>query len=137
MVLQCMLQCINGVSSNPVEGRTKIWQLKNLILTLFGLIFIIKKLLEISSCHVNFNKFILASLRKWGIQPSEEQMAPCVIAITYMFEVWSSKFIIFLITGTVLQITFIEEMSTRQWKWENWKVRWVVWNFFSNEFKCI
>jgi len=27
------------VSSNPVEGRTKIWQLKNLILTLFGLIF--------------------------------------------------------------------------------------------------
>ena len=34
-----VLQCINGVSSNPVEGRTKIWQLKNLILTLFGLIF--------------------------------------------------------------------------------------------------
>jgi hypothetical protein len=33
------LQCINGVSSNPVEGRTKIWQLKNLITTLFGLIF--------------------------------------------------------------------------------------------------
>jgi len=32
-----VLQCINGVSSNPVEGRTKIWQLKNLILTLFGL----------------------------------------------------------------------------------------------------
>ena len=30
---------INGVSSNPVEGRTKIWQLKNLIPTLFGLIF--------------------------------------------------------------------------------------------------
>ena len=28
-----------GVSSNPVEGRTKIWQLKNLILALFGLIF--------------------------------------------------------------------------------------------------
>jgi hypothetical protein len=27
------------VSSNPVEGRTKIWQLKNLILTLFGSIF--------------------------------------------------------------------------------------------------
>jgi hypothetical protein len=34
-----VLQCINGVSSNPVEGRTQIWQLKNLILTLFGLIF--------------------------------------------------------------------------------------------------
>ena len=34
-----VLQCINGVSSNPFEGRTKIWQLKNLILTLFGLIF--------------------------------------------------------------------------------------------------
>ena len=34
-----VLQCINGVSSNPVEGRTKIWQLQNLILTLFGLIF--------------------------------------------------------------------------------------------------
>ena len=26
-----VLQCINGASSNPVEGRTKIWQLKNLI----------------------------------------------------------------------------------------------------------
>ena len=34
-----VLQCINGVSSNPVDGRTKIWQLKDLILTLFGLIF--------------------------------------------------------------------------------------------------
>jgi len=34
-----VLQCINGLSSNPVEGRTQIWQLKNLILTLFGLIF--------------------------------------------------------------------------------------------------
>jgi hypothetical protein len=30
-----VLQCINGVSSNPVEGRTKIWHLKNLILTLW------------------------------------------------------------------------------------------------------
>ena len=29
-----VLQCINGVSSNPVEGRTNIWQLQNLILTL-------------------------------------------------------------------------------------------------------
>jgi hypothetical protein len=36
---QLVLQCSNGVSSNPVEGRTQIWQLKNLILTLFGLIF--------------------------------------------------------------------------------------------------
>ena len=34
-----VLQCINSVSSNPVVGRIKIWQLKNLILTLFGLIF--------------------------------------------------------------------------------------------------
>ena len=34
-----MLHCINGVSSNPVEGRTNILQLNNLILTLFGLIF--------------------------------------------------------------------------------------------------
>ena len=34
-----VLQCISGVSSNPVKGRTKICQLKNLILTLFGLIF--------------------------------------------------------------------------------------------------
>jgi hypothetical protein len=34
-----VLLCINGVSSNPVEGRTKIWQLKDLILTLFGLFF--------------------------------------------------------------------------------------------------
>jgi hypothetical protein len=34
-----VLQCINGVSSNPVEGRAKILQLKDLILTLFGLMF--------------------------------------------------------------------------------------------------
>ena len=34
-----VLQCINGVSSNPVEGRTHICQFKDLILTLFGLIF--------------------------------------------------------------------------------------------------
>jgi len=35
-----VLQCINGVSSNTVEGEQKrIWQLKNLILTLFGQIF--------------------------------------------------------------------------------------------------
>jgi hypothetical protein len=33
------MQCINGVSSNPVEGRTKICQLTDLFLTLFGLIF--------------------------------------------------------------------------------------------------
>ena len=33
-----VLQCINGVSSNSVEGRTKICQFKNLILKLFGLI---------------------------------------------------------------------------------------------------
>ena len=33
-----VLQCIKGVSSNPVEGRTKICQLKDLILSLFGLI---------------------------------------------------------------------------------------------------
>ena len=31
-----VLQCINGVSSNSVEGRIKICQLKDLILTLFG-----------------------------------------------------------------------------------------------------
>jgi hypothetical protein len=31
-----VLQCINGASSNPVEGRTKICQLKGPILTLFG-----------------------------------------------------------------------------------------------------
>ena len=34
-----VLQCINGVSSNSVEGRTNICQLKDLILTLIGLIF--------------------------------------------------------------------------------------------------
>ena len=34
-----MLQCINGVSSNLVEGRTKMCQLKYLILKLFGLFF--------------------------------------------------------------------------------------------------
>jgi hypothetical protein len=49
-------------------------------------------------------------------------MAPCVIAITYMFEVWSSKFIIFLITETVLQITFIEEISRCQHVNENKKI---------------
>jgi hypothetical protein len=39
MAKRLVLQCINGVSLNPVEGRTKILQLKDLILTLFGLIF--------------------------------------------------------------------------------------------------
>ena len=34
-----LLQCINGVNSNPEEGRTKLCQIKDLILTLFGLIF--------------------------------------------------------------------------------------------------
>jgi hypothetical protein len=34
-----VLQCINDVSSNSVEGRKQICQLKDLILTLFGLIF--------------------------------------------------------------------------------------------------
>ena len=33
------LQCISGASSNPVEGRTNMCQLKDLILTLLGLIF--------------------------------------------------------------------------------------------------
>jgi hypothetical protein len=51
-----VLQCINGVSSNPVEGRTKIWQFKDLILTLFGLIFRTlsrKEYLEIDITHVS------------------------------------------------------------------------------------
>ena len=34
-----VLRCINGVSSNPVEGRRKICHLKDLILTLLGFIF--------------------------------------------------------------------------------------------------
>ena len=34
-----VLQCINGVSWNPIEGRTKSCQIKDLILTLFSLIF--------------------------------------------------------------------------------------------------
>jgi hypothetical protein len=34
-----VLQCINVVSSNPVEERKKMCQLKDLILILFGLIF--------------------------------------------------------------------------------------------------
>ena len=38
-VKRLVLQCINGVSSNPVEGGIKMCQLKDLILTLFGLIF--------------------------------------------------------------------------------------------------
>ena len=31
-----VLQCINGVSSDPVKGEQKKYQLKNLILTLVG-----------------------------------------------------------------------------------------------------
>ena len=38
-VKRLVLQCIHGVSSNPVEGRIKMCQLKYIILTLFGLIF--------------------------------------------------------------------------------------------------
>ena len=34
-----VMQCINGMSSNPVEGRTKMLQLQNLIIPMFGLIF--------------------------------------------------------------------------------------------------
>ena len=34
-----VLQCFNGVSLNPVKGRTKFCQLKDLIPTLLGLIF--------------------------------------------------------------------------------------------------
>ena len=36
---QLVLQCINGVSSNPVEGRKKNCQLQDIITTLFGLMF--------------------------------------------------------------------------------------------------
>ena len=32
-----MLQYFNGVNSNPVEGKTNKFQLKDLILTLFGI----------------------------------------------------------------------------------------------------
>ena len=35
-----VLQCINGVSTNPVERRTKFDSSKNIMLTLLGLIFI-------------------------------------------------------------------------------------------------
>ena len=38
-VKRLVLQCFNAVRSNPVEGRTKIVQLKIIILTLVGLIF--------------------------------------------------------------------------------------------------
>ena len=34
-----VLQCINGLSSNPVEGRTQICQLKDLIITVLDLMF--------------------------------------------------------------------------------------------------
>ena len=34
-----VIQCINGVSTNPVKGRTTICQLKDLIITLVSLIF--------------------------------------------------------------------------------------------------
>ena len=34
-----VLQCINGVSSNPIEGRTKYCQLKDLVLRPLSLIF--------------------------------------------------------------------------------------------------
>ena len=47
-----VLQCINGVSSNPVEGRTKICQLNDLILTLFGLIFRRTYILWSRKCNV-------------------------------------------------------------------------------------
>ena len=62
-VRRMVLQCINGVSSKPVEGRTKIGQLKDLILTLFGLIFrhiYIYTYIYIFSivCVFSFNTFI-------------------------------------------------------------------------------
>jgi hypothetical protein len=38
-VKRLVLQCINGVSSNPVGGEHKFGQLKNLIPTMIGLIF--------------------------------------------------------------------------------------------------
>jgi hypothetical protein len=43
--------CCNGVSSNPVEGITQIWQLKDLILTLFGLIF--RRIYNVLTCWSN------------------------------------------------------------------------------------
>jgi hypothetical protein len=57
-----VLQCINGVSLNPVEGRTKICQLKDLILTLFGLIFRRVYIYNIRTLSVNI-KFICTSFR--------------------------------------------------------------------------
>ena len=57
-----VLQCINGVSSNPVEGRTKICQLKDQILTLFGLIFRRVYIYNICTLSVNI-KFICTSFR--------------------------------------------------------------------------
>ena len=53
---------INGVSSNPVEGRTKIWQLKDLILTvwfnfqtyiyIYIYIYIINEILQWIDCAI-------------------------------------------------------------------------------------
>ena len=57
-----VLQCINGVSSNPVEGRTTICQLKDPILTLFGLIF---RRIYIYICIMGgFRYFIQGAIKK-------------------------------------------------------------------------
>ena len=67
-----VLQCINGVSSNSVEGRTNICQLKDLILTLIGLIlrrvyiFSIKQVFQVtlrsSGTHILYGCYLLICL---------------------------------------------------------------------------
>ena len=54
--------CINGVSSNPVEGRTTIWQLWNLILTLFGLIFRRIYVWKLNQTVLELNLWIFSNL---------------------------------------------------------------------------
>jgi hypothetical protein len=53
-----MLQCINGVSSNPVEGITKNCQLKDLILINFQTYIYIFPL-EIRICAIFFIVYLL------------------------------------------------------------------------------
>jgi hypothetical protein len=77
-----VLQCINGVGSNPVEGRTQIWQLSNLILTLFGLIFRRIYDYEYVTLVVNTSQSISHSRRitwletrlPWRVSPVDQEL---------------------------------------------------------------
>ena len=59
------MQCINGVSSNSVEGRTKICQLKDLILSLYGLI-VRRIYIYILDCHVCGSQYVEDSVQTFN-----------------------------------------------------------------------